>query len=54
MTLPKGQIVPTQSTSDPMSIPGGGHVLIVPITHYPTYTTIPPELAPPIMEETEK
>ncbi|EKM82574.1 hypothetical protein AGABI1DRAFT_104513 [Agaricus bisporus var. burnettii JB137-S8] len=54
VTLPKGQIVPTQSTSDPMSIPGGGHVLIVPITHYPTYTTIPPELAPPIMEETEK
>lgn len=35
-------------------MPGGGHVLIVPITHYPTYSTIPPDLAPPIFEETEK
>ncbi|RDB21197.1 Zinc finger CCCH domain-containing protein 59 [Hypsizygus marmoreus] len=54
VTLPKGQIVPTQSAADHTLVPGGGHVLIVPITHYPTYTTIPPDLAPPIIEETEK
>ncbi|KAG5647316.1 hypothetical protein DXG03_000854 [Asterophora parasitica] len=48
------QIVPTQSSADHVDVPGGGHVLIVPITHYPTYTTIPPDLAPPIVEETEK
>ncbi|KAJ4478504.1 CwfJ C-terminus 1-domain-containing protein-like protein [Lentinula aciculospora] len=60
VTLPKGQIIPTQSaaSSDRVSlgngVPGGGHVLIVPITHYPTYNTIPPDLAPPIVEETEK
>ncbi|KAF9013941.1 nuclear protein [Cyathus striatus] len=53
VTLPKGQIVPTQSAGR-SDIPGGGHVLIVPITHYPTYTTIPEDLAPPILEETEK
>jgi len=54
VTLPKGQIIPTQSAADRVDVPGGGHVLIIPITHYPTYTTIPPDLAPPIMEETEK
>lgn len=52
MTLPKGQIIPTQSTVDHVDVPGGGHVLIVPITHYPTYSTIPPDLAQPIVEET--
>ncbi|KAJ3569956.1 hypothetical protein NP233_g4719 [Leucocoprinus birnbaumii] len=54
VTLPKGQIIPTQSAADHVDVPGGGHVLIVPITHYPTFTTIPPDLAPPIIEETEK
>ncbi|KAJ6531281.1 CwfJ C-terminus 1-domain-containing protein-like protein [Mycena capillaripes] len=56
VTLPKGQIIPTQSqtAADPVSVPGGGHVLIVPITHYPTYSTIPGDLAAPIIEETEK
>lgn len=54
LTLPKGQIIPTQSAADHVDVPGGGHVLIVPITHYPTYSTIPPDLAPPIIEETEK
>lgn len=52
VTLPKGQIIPTQSFADHIDVPGGGHVLIVPITHYPTYSTIPPDLAPPIVEET--
>lgn len=54
VTLPKGQIVPTQSQSEHVDVPGGGHVLIIPITHYPTYSTIPPDLAPPILEETDK
>uniref|UniRef100_A0A8H7Y5J6 CCHC-type domain-containing protein n=1 Tax=Psilocybe cubensis TaxID=181762 RepID=A0A8H7Y5J6_PSICU len=54
VTLPKGQIIPTQSAADHVDVPGGGHVLIVPITHYPTYSTIPPDLAPPILDETEK
>ncbi|KAI0785490.1 CwfJ C-terminus 2-domain-containing protein-like protein [Irpex lacteus] len=59
VTLPKGQIIPTHSASDhPKAkipqVPGGGHVLIVPITHYPTYATILEELAGPILEETVK
>lgn len=58
VTLPKGQIVPTHNASDypdakVPNVPGGGHVLIVPITHYPTYATIPSDLAGPILEETE-
>jgi hypothetical protein len=53
VTLPKGQIIPTQSASDHVDVPGGGHVLIVPITHYPTYSMIPPDLAQPIVEETD-
>ncbi|TDL24935.1 hypothetical protein BD410DRAFT_801670 [Rickenella mellea] len=35
-------------------VPGGGHVLIVPITHYPTLTSIPSDLALPIVSEVEK
>jgi len=54
LTLPKGQIIPTQSAADHVAVPGGGHVLIVPITHYPTFSTIPNDLAGPIIEETEK
>ncbi|KAK7038075.1 nuclear protein [Favolaschia claudopus] len=56
VTLPKGQIIPTQSQAGDNSsmVPGGGHILIVPITHYPTYSTIPEDLSGPIIEETEK
>ncbi|KAF8965212.1 CwfJ C-terminus 1-domain-containing protein-like protein, partial [Flammula alnicola] len=54
VTLPKGQIIPTHSSATHVDVPGGGHVLVVPITHYPTYSTIPPDLAPPIVEETIK
>ncbi|KZT09782.1 nuclear protein [Laetiporus sulphureus 93-53] len=57
VTLPKGQIVPTHTSAahpNAPAVPGGGHVLIVPITHYPTYSSIPPDLAPPIVQETEK
>jgi hypothetical protein len=50
VTLAKGQIVPPDSAA----VPGGGHVLIIPISHHPTFSTIPPDLAPPILEETDK
>lgn len=54
LTLPKGQMIPTQSAADHVDVPGGGHVLIVPITHYPTYSSIPPDLVAPIVEETDR
>jgi hypothetical protein len=54
ITLPKGQIIPTPPVNNQFRVPGGGHVLIVPITHYPTYSTIPSDLAPSILEETEQ
>ncbi|KAH9945834.1 nuclear protein [Epithele typhae] len=57
VTLPKGQIIPTHLGADHPNtpkVPGGGHVLIVPITHYPTYLSIPPDLSQPIVSETEK
>ncbi|CAL1705644.1 unnamed protein product [Somion occarium] len=59
VTLPKGQIVPTHNAGDYPSakvpaVPGGGHVLIVPITHYPTYSTIPADLSQPIFDETNQ
>jgi hypothetical protein len=50
VTLPKGQIIPPEAEA----VPGGGHVLIIPISHHPTFSTIPPDLALPILEETEK
>ncbi|KAF8651480.1 hypothetical protein AX16_004778 [Volvariella volvacea WC 439] len=53
LTLPKGQMIPTKSSQQPTQIPGGGHVLIVPITHYPAYNVIPSDLAPPIVDESE-
>ena len=54
VALPKGQIIPTQSAAERVDVPGGGHVLIVPITHYPTLLSIPPDQSPPVLEETEK
>lgn len=57
LTLPKGQIIPTQSAPDESNVarvPGGGHVLIVPICHQPTYNTIPADIASPILDETER
>ncbi|CAK5277556.1 unnamed protein product [Mycena citricolor] len=54
VTLAKGQIVPTHPPTDGPSVPGGGHVLIIPIAHFPTYSTIPGDLAGPIIEETER
>ncbi|KAF8503799.1 nuclear protein [Russula emetica] len=49
LTFPKGQLVPTHSIdqrekSDDFKVPGGGHVLIVPIAHVATLDLIPGEL----------
>ncbi|VDB82716.1 unnamed protein product [Peniophora sp. CBMAI 1063] len=52
LTLPKGQLLPTKDVQG--GVPGGGHVLIVPIAHFPTYGSIPGELRGPVVEETEK
>ncbi|EEB91735.1 hypothetical protein MPER_09859, partial [Moniliophthora perniciosa FA553] len=54
VTLPKGQIIPTQSAANHVDVPGGGHVLIVPIDHHPTYSTIPSDISSSIIDETEK
>ncbi|EPQ57901.1 hypothetical protein GLOTRDRAFT_36948, partial [Gloeophyllum trabeum ATCC 11539] len=57
VTLPKGQIIPThtaQNYSNVPNIPGGGHVLIIPIAHYPTFSSIAPELRGPVLAETER
>ncbi|GJN88523.1 hypothetical protein Rhopal_001489-T1 [Rhodotorula paludigena] len=49
LTLPKGQVTSTDSSP----VPGGGHVLLIPIAHYPTLRSIPADLAPPVLEEVE-
>ncbi|TNY19810.1 CwfJ C-terminus 1-domain-containing protein-like protein, partial [Rhodotorula diobovata] len=49
VTLPKGQLCSTDSSP----VPGGGHVLLIPIAHYPTLRSIPSDLAPPVHEEVE-
>lgn len=55
-TLPKGQVIPTGSRANPTisKIPGGGHVLLIPITHYPTLSSMPPDLSVPIVAELEQ
>lgn len=35
-------------------VPGGGHVLVIPISHYPTLAAIPKEDAGPIKEEIDR
>ncbi|GAA5868473.1 hypothetical protein JCM8547_006285 [Rhodosporidiobolus lusitaniae] len=49
LTLPKGQVCSTDSSP----VPGGGHVMIIPISHYPTLHSIPSDLAPPVLSEVE-
>lgn len=48
--------MPTHSTdqrekSDDSKVPGGGHVLIVPIAHVATIDSIPGELRAPVIAE---
>lgn len=56
VTFPKGQLVPTHSAeqhenNDVFKVPGGGHVLIVPIAHVATLDSIPGELQASVMVE---
>lgn len=56
VTFPKGQLVPTHSAgqhenNDVFKVPGGGHVLIVPIAHIATLDSIPGELRASVMVE---
>ncbi|OCF75228.1 nuclear protein [Kwoniella mangroviensis CBS 8886] len=58
VTLPRGQLIPTlpkhiaQGGQKPL-VPGGGHVLIIPIAHHPTLLSIPAEDAMSIISELE-
>ena len=56
VTLSKGQIPPTKTIDSPNTtqVPGGGHVLIVPIAHYPTIQSITPDLAQGVTAEIDK
>lgn len=49
-TLAKGPVV----QSGKGTVPGGGHVLLVPITHYPTFRKIPVESQVEVVAEIEK
>ncbi|GAA6006427.1 hypothetical protein JCM11491_004953 [Sporobolomyces phaffii] len=49
LTLPKGQVCST----DQSPVPGGGHVLLIPIAHYPTLRSIPSEVSSQVLEEVE-
>ena len=51
LTAPKGQL-PISDT--PGGVPGGGHVLIVPISHYPTLQSVPPDISIPVISEIEQ
>nr|ODO02602.1 nuclear protein [Cryptococcus depauperatus CBS 7855] len=52
VTLPKGQLIPTIEKDKPL-VPGGGHVLIIPIAHHPTLLSIPIDDAMSIISEIE-
>ncbi|KDQ10585.1 hypothetical protein BOTBODRAFT_178064 [Botryobasidium botryosum FD-172 SS1] len=52
LTLPKGQLPPTDASAV-SPIPGGGHLLIIPISHYPTLLSVPAELGAAIISEIE-
>lgn len=57
VTLPKGQIIPTHHRGGGGGhggVPGGGHVLIVPIAHFATLSSIPGELRQPVLNEIGK
>ncbi|TIC67487.1 hypothetical protein E3Q01_01253 [Wallemia mellicola] len=47
ITLPKGQLPDAKDTA----IPGGGHVLIIPISHYPNLFSLPAEIAQRVQSE---
>ncbi|TFY76541.1 hypothetical protein EWM64_g7470 [Hericium alpestre] len=56
VTLPKGQLVPTHAREQHpdarlSNVPGGGHVLIVPIAHFTTLSSIPDDLRGSVEKE---
>lgn len=58
LSLPKGQL-PVTSSKDPkmkqmFPVPGGGEVLIIPISHYPTLRSLPAEEGPSTLAEVDK
>jgi hypothetical protein len=59
LTLPKGQLIPThgqtKSRNDGISsVPGGGHVLIVPIAHFPTLASASRDIADSVTGEVDR
>ncbi|KIM33244.1 hypothetical protein M408DRAFT_14068 [Serendipita vermifera MAFF 305830] len=58
LSLPKGQL-PVASAKDPkmkdlFPVPGGGHILIVPISHHPTLRSLPSDEATSTLGELER
>lgn len=52
VALPKGQL---PSSSDPLStVPGGGHVLVIPLEHTPSLLALPPSQGGALHAEMEK
>jgi hypothetical protein len=58
VTLPKGQLIPTgpnaKSKTSLPATPGGGHVLIVPIAHFPTLASASGESASAVLDEVDR
>jgi hypothetical protein len=59
LTLPKGQVIPTHgpdstSKSGISSVPGGGHVLIVPIAHFPTLASLSKDIVDSVAGEIDR
>ncbi|RUS21953.1 CwfJ C-terminus 1-domain-containing protein-like protein [Endogone sp. FLAS-F59071] len=52
LTLAKGPL--TSSSSSGSLIPGGGHVLLIPISHYPSFRKIPMEIQIDVVAELER
>ncbi|PVG04244.1 hypothetical protein CPB86DRAFT_747588 [Serendipita vermifera] len=58
LSLPKGQL-PVTNSDDPrikglFPVPGGGELLIIPISHYPTLRSLPPDEAGPALAEIDR
>ncbi|TIB33177.1 hypothetical protein E3P84_02277 [Wallemia ichthyophaga] len=47
ITLPKGQLIDPATSA----VPGGGHVLIIPISHYPNLFSLPADIAQRVQSE---
>jgi hypothetical protein len=59
LTFPKGKLVPTRNSgqhedAEICNVPGGGHVLIVPIAHCMTLDTISSELCMSVLGECDR